>query len=145
MSPLAKLNHNDNDVLVSSSHRADDITGITRERRCECLYVMFVSHLLHTNSCDKKIPQVGILIISFFGVEDISGFLYLQGKDSLSNVTQNKVLQMTLILNGLCKVKTFPKIPKQLNRVHSTHPPPRYKLLFGNPSLTRTEHSNHND
>ena len=39
-SPLAKPSqHNHNDVLVSSSRRADDVPGITRERRRECLYV----------------------------------------------------------------------------------------------------------
>ena len=31
--------HNQNEVLVSSSRRADDVPGITRERRRECLYV----------------------------------------------------------------------------------------------------------
>ena len=31
--------HNHNQVLVSRSRRADDVPVITRERRCECLYV----------------------------------------------------------------------------------------------------------
>ena len=45
---------NHNDVLVSRSHRANDVTGITHERRRECLYnnrtAMFVSHLAHTRN-----------------------------------------------------------------------------------------------
>ena len=41
---------------------------------------------------------------------------------------------------GLCKVKKIPKIKKKLG-YSSPHP----IFFFGNPSLTLTEHSNHNN
>ena len=49
---------------------------------------------------------------------------------------------------GLCNVKTIPQIKKNLDRAHPTHPPthpPPSTLFFPNPSLTWTEHSNHNN
>ena len=42
-------------------------------------------------------------------------------------------------VRGFAKLKKFQKSDK----AHPTHPPP-IKLFFGNPSLTWTEHSNHN-
>ena len=47
-------------------------------------------------------------------------------------------------LRGFAKLKQFQKSKKKLDRAHPTHPPPS-KLFFGNPSLTWTEPSNHNN
>ena len=46
-----------------------------------------------------------------------------------------------LYSKGLCKVKKIQEIQKNLDR--PTHPPSNF--FFGNPSLTWTEHSNHNN
>ena len=47
-------------------------------------------------------------------------------------------------LRGFAKLKKFQKCKKKLDRAHPTHPPTS-NLFFGNPSLTWTEHSNHNN
>ena len=47
-----------------------------------------------------------------------------------------------MLTKGLCKVKFFSNIQNKLDRAHPTHPP---FFVFGNPSLTWTEHSNHNN
>ena len=45
-------------------------------------------------------------------------------------------------LRGSAKLK---KSKKNLDRAHPTHPPPIQTFFFGNPSLTWTEHSYHNN
>ena len=46
---------------------------------------------------------------------------------------------------GFGKLKIFKKSKKKLDRAQPTHPPPyQFIFIFGNPSVTRPEHSNHN-
>ena len=53
-----------------------------------------------------------------------------------------RLFHRSQLTKGLCKVKKIKK--KNLDRAHATHPPP-IQTFFGNPSLTWTEHSNHNN
>ena len=50
----------------------------------------------------------------------------------------------SLKLRGFAKLKNSKNPKKNLDRAHPTHPPPT-QTFFGNPSLTWTEHSNHNN
>ena len=49
------------------------------------------------------------------------------------------------VLSGFAKLKKFQKSKQILDRAQPTHPPPYPNIFFfGNPSVTRPEHSNHN-
>ena len=49
------------------------------------------------------------------------------------------------LLRGFAKLNKFQKSKINLDRAHPTHPPPIHTFFFRNPSLTWTEHSNHNN
>ena len=47
------------------------------------------------------------------------------------------------MVRGFAKLKKFKK--KWIELTPPTHPHPNFYFIFGNPSLTWTEHSNHNN
>ena len=93
------------------------------------------------------------IVCESFGVRVRVWLVNCYSRTTTPNTNPNFTLTLTIILiifdyltyllRGFAKLKKFQKSKKNVDRAQPTHPPPiQFFFFFGNPSVTRPEHSN---